>query len=486
MTMTWSFQGQTDFGVVGDSPAFTANQEAQIIAAMQTAYDGSSTARTMFENWVAGGGRFTILSDTGAFKAIVSTGTVELDLSLLTNASYIDPNGNVAKDTLVTALVHELGHALTGRRDNVDITIPDYKGDNVTFVDQIYKELGLPEQVSYIAYDPSGTHHQPVGYQYTDGQAIDDAVTVITGSKYSPTGDFNSTNGANTRDLLIGDNGPNKLSSGGGDDFLVGGGGNDTLDGGAGRDTAVYFDTNPADYDIRRSADGTTWTVRDVRGPATEGTDTLTNIEQLQFGPAQYQLKAGGLPFETDFAFVIDTTGSMGPEIDAVKSDAISIINALFANNTMDARVGVVAFKDTTFGEPTQVVLPFTDQDSFADRQTAAVNAINSLTTGGGGDIPETDYDGLIHALNGDMGEWRVGAGVHRIVLFTDAPVKDTALLPTVEALAANIGGSASLTSHLAETGGAVDNFTLSFPNGDSSLGRDAIDGDPNDIVNAP
>lgn len=141
-----------------------------------------------------------------------------------------------------------------------------------------------------------------------------------------------------------------------------------------------------------------------------------------------------------DIAFVIDTTGSMTPYISAVQADATNLINAAFNGGTTNTQIGVVSFADPQAGYPDAVTLPFTTQANFADRQTAAVNAINSLTASGGGDIPEGDYSGLLLALNGSMGAWRQNAAVHRIVLFTDAPVKDSDLAAQVNQYAANIG----------------------------------------------
>jgi hypothetical protein len=61
--MVWSFAEKTVFGAGDphkgtDGVAFTDAQEAAILAAMQTAYDGSSHARTVFENWIAAGNVF--------------------------------------------------------------------------------------------------------------------------------------------------------------------------------------------------------------------------------------------------------------------------------------------------------------------------------------------------------------------------------------------------------------------------------------------
>lgn len=304
--MAWTFSQKTTL------TGFTAAEKAQILAALQTAYDGSSTAKTMFDNWINGGNIIDIQFLSDQFQAGGGNGILEIDLARLNNASYITPNGKAEKDTLVTALVHELGHALTGKLDNV--TIIDYKGDNVKFVNQIYKELGLPEQVSYLAYDRKGTLHK-LNYEYTNGAAIDAA--------RSEDDDVSSASLGMSNDLLIGGSSPNILRSGDGNDFLFGAGGDDVLNGGAGTDTGVYFGT-PLDYDIQKNSDGS-WSVRNARGAKDAGSDTLKYVEFVQFDGGQtYELARAGLTFQTDFALAIDTTSSMG-SIDR-KSESAGIL----------------------------------------------------------------------------------------------------------------------------------------------------------------
>ncbi|MEG4465031.1 MULTISPECIES: Ig-like domain-containing protein [unclassified Microcoleus] len=388
----------------------------------------------------------------------VGTGRVEIDFAELNNASYISPTGKAVPDTLTTGLLHELVHALTGKEDN--FTSLDYKGDTVKFANQIYKELGLPEQVSYLGSDNKGLHK--LNYEYTNGAAIDAAKT--EDERY-----LSSTSLGTSRDLLIGGSLDNTLLSGDGNDFLFGAGGNDTLSGGAGTDTGVYFGKE-TDYDIQKNSDGS-WSVSHARGAKDAGSDTLRNVEFLQFdGGKTYKLAKGGLTFQTDFALVIDTTGSMGSSIGSVKAQASSLIDAVFAGGKNDGRIGVVGFKDSISGEPSQVILPFTNQDDFATRKAAALAAINSITVGGGGDTPETAFDGLRVALDGSMGQWRFGAGVLRIALFTDAPAKDGALASQVNALASSIGATVAGRSSVAGSSGSVDTFTLALgDNGSSS-----------------
>ena len=65
------------------------------------------------------------------------------------------------------------------------------------------------------------------------------------------------------------------------DNTLYGNSGNDTLDGGAGTDTVVYSGL-ASNYQLVHNANGT-WTITDLRTGSPDGTDTLTNIEQIQF-----------------------------------------------------------------------------------------------------------------------------------------------------------------------------------------------------------
>ncbi|MFL4997384.1 MAG: hypothetical protein ACJ8DF_11790, partial [Microvirga sp.] len=88
---------------------------------------------------------------------------------------------------------------------------------------------------------------------------------VLTGA-----GDSNGT-GNNLANIIAGNGGNNRLEGGGNDD---------QLDGGAGQDTAV-FSGLLSDYTITRSPDGTLTIIDNTA--ARDGTDTLKNIEFLQF-----------------------------------------------------------------------------------------------------------------------------------------------------------------------------------------------------------
>lgn len=444
--------------------AFSDADKTTITNAIKEAYDGSAIAKKMIDDYLAvsAARKIKVTFDDDNLAAGLGTGEIFVDLDFFDDANYIDNNGTAVQDTVTTGIVHELVHALQSLEDNFDAM--DYRGDTVTFSNTIYKQLGEEEQNSYIAYDNSGDILTR-GFKYTNGAAID----------RSASGDQNHSSVAagNSKDLLIGGPGANTLSSGPGNDFLFGAGGDDIKSGGAGSDTAVLTG-KPVDYDIRLNPDGTV-TSRHVRGDADEGTDTFRNVEKVQFeGGQTFNLVKNGLTFQTDIAFVVDQTGSMGDDIAAVKTAATGLVDALFASGTIDARIGIVGFRDNDIGQPTEIILPFTDQDVFADRQAAAIAGINSLSASGGGDFPESAFDGLLKALDGSVGDFRTGAGTKRIALFTDATAKDVELLPQVLALALNVGVSVSASA--SATFGDIartDTFELTFDDG--VLGRDLV-----------
>ncbi len=234
--------------------------------------------------------------------------------------------------------------------------------------------------------------------------------------------------------------------------LIVGGAGDDTfnprlfddeLDGGDGSDTAVYRGAKD-EYDIQDLPDGSQRISDKI--PSRDGTDILKNIEKIVFQKGLAQ----------DIAFVIDTTKSMSDDIDEVKARASEIINIVLGEksdspdsvspdktNSGGSRIAVVGYNDPG----TDIFLPFTDQPDIEQRKTAALNAINSISVGGGGDLPEVVNTGLLRALSGEAGKWRAEADVRRIILFGDAPPKDTELRAQVLALASNVGNSVSASS---------------------------------------
>ncbi len=116
-----------------------------------------------------------------------------------------------------------------------------------------------------------------------------------------------------------------------------------------------------------------------------------------------------------DVVFVVDTTGSMTDDIDAVKADMRQILGHLRQRNP-DSRVGVVAYRDVTDEYLTRTFLPLAADDLDIEA------AISAIEVRGGEDWREHVYAGINTAL--EQQPWRRGASQH-IILMGDAPPHD-------------------------------------------------------------
>lgn len=149
----------------------------------------------------------------------------------------------------------------------------------------------------------------------------------------------------------------------------------------------------------------------------TQYKDAITTFIRSKLGWSGSAGSAGGYTGAIDVAFAIDTTGSMGDDIDRVTAAAGGLFDTLKISGA-DARVGLVDYKDGDQGDPyiARLDLPFTN-DAPAFR-----TALDSLSASGGGDDPEAVLSGIQTAIDGLA--WRNGAK-KAIIALGDAPGKD-------------------------------------------------------------
>jgi hypothetical protein len=137
-------------------------------------------------------------------------------------------------------------------------------------------------------------------------------------------------------------------------------------------------------------------------------TKTVDGVSRLTLGatralPAKRQI---------DLAFVLDTTGSMQEEIEAVKQTISAVATQLSTAQT-DVRIGLVEYKDRTDCLLTRTF-------PFSSNLTAFSASIANVRAEGGGDMPEDMHKGLDAAL--DKLEWRKDAVTRMVVVIADAP----------------------------------------------------------------
>jgi von Willebrand factor type A domain len=118
---------------------------------------------------------------------------------------------------------------------------------------------------------------------------------------------------------------------------------------------------------------------------------------------------------DLDLVFVMDTTGSMGPELADLQANLIGIVRVL-SRLASSLRIGFVAFKDRGDDYLTRVY----PLERMNDAHVAElVSFVDRLRAQGGGDDPEPFDEALEAAL---AMPWRADAQ-GRIIVIGDAPV---------------------------------------------------------------
>jgi hypothetical protein len=233
---------------------FDSDTKQKIIKAIESAYNKSGNGKSgkvknMLEGWINNSGKpiklpiniyflkNTFETNQGGYNdpnvaTVDKTGKIYIDVNFLNGIGYIDDYGRPKQLTLEQAIIHEFGHALGGNADNLNLTdlkYPvDYQGSNVRFVNPLWKELGFSQLRSYTGQGLIALRQDLPNYSYTNDNLIDsvfkvdniDPITKV--AKGSPLLDWDTSKRGDSRDLLLGGSGDNKLSSGLGNDFLFG------------------------------------------------------------------------------------------------------------------------------------------------------------------------------------------------------------------------------------------------------------------------
>lgn len=104
-------------------------------------------------------------------------------------------------------------------------------------------------------------------------------------------GEFENASGSEKADVIIGNSLGNSIFGAAGNDRLTGGAGNDSLDGGSGQDVAI-FSSAINQFKIQHNSSSGVWVITDNLGY--EGTDTLSNIERIQFSDTNLAIDLDG------------------------------------------------------------------------------------------------------------------------------------------------------------------------------------------------
>jgi hypothetical protein len=117
---------------------------------------------------------------------------------------------------------------------------------------------------------------------------------------------------------------------------------------------------------------------------------------------------------KVDLAFIVDATGSMGDEIDFLKSDLKDVIQRVENDNSsLDISTGTVFYRDE--GDEYLV-----KHSPFTDNIDNTIDFIGNQNASGGGDFPEAVHTALDEAIN--TLNWSEEARTRIAFLLLDAP----------------------------------------------------------------
>ena len=138
-------------------------------------------------------------------------------------------------------------------------------------------------------------------------------------------------------------------------------------------------------------------------------TKIVDNVMLSDSTPYEIEIQTGDIEDSIDVMFMIDTTGSMGDELQYIKEELSDVISRI----TADVRISCNFYRD--IGDE-YIVRPF----DFTTDVDEAVTQISGQRATGGGDFPEAVEIALINAI--DEHDWNPNAKEHFLFLVLDAP----------------------------------------------------------------
>ena len=239
--------------------------------------------------------------------------------------------------------------------------------------------------------------------------------------------------GGSGNDTIVGNDADNKLT---------GGAGNDTLDGAGGTNTAVY--SGPSiDYQVSQNADGS-WTVTDLRPGSPDGTDTLKNIQLLQFSDTTVAIGTVTPPPVVQAPAI----GSVSPDSASV-GDGITNANVLTLTGTAEANSTVKVYDGASL------------LGSALTNATGSWSFATAVLSDGNHSFTATSTD--------TSGNTSAASSVTSVIVDTVAPVTPTISLQSVDS--GIVGDGITNVNVISLTGQAEINSTIKVYDGATLLG---------------
>ena len=199
--------------------------------------------------------------------------------------------------------------------------------------------------------------------------------------------------GGSANDTITGNSSANNIAGGAGDDLIEGNGDDDIIDGGAGtEDVAVYNDVY-ANYTITES--GGTFTVAHNGGAGADGTDTITNVEYLEFTDQTIDLSTWPIVTATTTPTNTGAQGASGSGSPYSGSSSSSSSSGTLASADVSTQAGAAAAISLTDSVLETISNQLALMGALQNRLSASISNLSSqsvMTEAAIGRIMDTDF----------------------------------------------------------------------------------------------
>lgn len=144
------------------------------------------------------------------------------------------------------------------------------------------------------------------------------------------------------------------------------------------------------------------------------GTDVSLTVKSFKDGPNKIVIPSTTIENKIEISFVVDATGSMGDELEFLKTELLDVISKIKKENPNSmVLTSSVFYRDEGDDYVTRV-------SNFTNDNNTTVNFIRNQSAAGGGDTPEAVHSALDRAVN-EL-QWSSNAKTRIMFLVLDAP----------------------------------------------------------------
>lgn len=144
------------------------------------------------------------------------------------------------------------------------------------------------------------------------------------------------------------------------------------------------------------------------------GTSIISKVKSYQEGINEAEIAAAQAENKIEISFVVDATGSMGDELEYLKTELVDVISRVKSTNSESSILtSAVFYRDEGDDYVTKI-------SNFTKNNTSTIDFIKQQKAAGGGDFPEAVHTALDKAIN-EL-QWSTKAKTRLLFLLLDAP----------------------------------------------------------------